>query len=379
MSIFKWLLGTQTKNSTSSHIKQIKSQVDDRIAFFQRVNAFTKNILQHDAIKFRDKTDLNPEDIAVFAKTWDELWQEWEEFKNEFVKRKHTGNLDDAERKMFRAGFQSDNPYLLRQAVENTRNAILASWPKSALRSECIDLIEKNFTILSKAFRDAVVLDKYGNPKEDKQLLKLIRDSPELFEYVTIEEDAERKGELREFLWSHNLVSRLENFSRKYFYTNKYSEQLNKHFFQTEFIQQNDLFEYVVKKIEKMDEENRSKGFDPKAYPEDGIEFEKWVSDQLIEFGWSARVTQSSADQGVDIISELNGLSVAIQCKRYSHPVGNKAVQEITAGMQHYMTDYGVVITTSTFTKSALQLAKTTQVKLLHVQDIPNLFSILTE
>lgn len=56
----------------------------------------------------------------------------------------------------------------------------------------------------------------------------------------------------------------------------------------------------------------------------------------------------------------LSLLADAIQCKLYSAPVGNKAVQEVHAGKAHYQCDVGVVATNSTFTKAAVELAETT-------------------
>lgn len=43
-------------------------------------------------------------------------------------------------------------------------------------------------------------------------------------------------------------------------------------------------------------------------------------------------VTKKSGDQGVDIIAYKHFSKYAVQCKYYSYPVGNKAVQEVYAG-----------------------------------------------
>lgn len=82
-------------------------------------------------------------------------------------------------------------------------------------------------------------------------------------------------------------------------------------------------------------------------------------------------------DQGVDVIAEKNGLRVAIQCKLYSKPVGNKAVQEIAAGKVHQQAHYGAVVTNGSFTISAKELAATNGIRLLHYTDLPQLESIL--
>ena len=47
------------------------------------------------------------------------------------------------------------------------------------------------------------------------------------------------------------------------------------------------------------------------------------------EAGWNVEQTQASNDQGVDLIARIEDLKVCVQCKRYSNPVGNKAVQEV--------------------------------------------------
>jgi hypothetical protein len=110
----------------------------------------------------------------------------------------------------------------------------------------------------------------------------------------------------------------------------------------------------------------------------DPIEYEHFCKDLLILNGWDAKVTQATADQGVDVIAtNNNGLIVAIQCKKYSSPVGNKAVQEIFSAKQHFNADKAVVVTNNTYTKSAKELANTTNVLLLHHNDLENLSNLL--
>ena len=61
-------------------------------------------------------------------------------------------------------------------------------------------------------------------------------------------------------------------------------------------------------------------------------------------------VTKKSGDQGVDIIAYKHFSKYAIQCKYYSYPVGNKAVQEVYAGGKYYDCDRCIVMTNGTFT-----------------------------
>ena len=104
--------------------------------------------------------------------------------------------------------------------------------------------------------------------------------------------------------------------------------------------------------------------------PQDGIDFEYWCAARLGEQEWTATVSQASGDQGVDIIAVRDGMTVAIQCKRYSKPVGNSAVQEVVAGKQMYNADSACVISTGGFTSSASILAEANSTVLLSAEFI---------
>lgn len=101
-----------------------------------------------------------------------------------------------------------------------------------------------------------------------------------------------------------------------------------------------------------------------------GEEFEHFVSDQLEASGWSVRHTAKSGDQGADLVAGKAGVSIAVQCKLYAQPVGNKAVQEALAAQRYYATDYAAVVSNAAFTKSAIQLARSADVLLLHASDL---------
>lgn len=110
-----------------------------------------------------------------------------------------------------------------------------------------------------------------------------------------------------------------------------------------------------------------------------GAEFEAFCANQLRACGWAVQVTPLCRDQGVDVIAEKNGVRVALQCKLYSTPVGNKAVQEIAAGRIHQQAHYGVVVTNGTFTASAKELAMTNGIRLLHHSDLPQLEQMILQ
>lgn len=96
-----------------------------------------------------------------------------------------------------------------------------------------------------------------------------------------------------------------------------------------------------------------------------GREFEEYCADLLRKKGYRrVTVTKASGDQGADILARRHGRTYAIQCKLYQKPVGNAAVQEAFAGRQYYGCDRGMVMTNSTFTKGARELAERTETEL---------------
>jgi hypothetical protein len=105
----------------------------------------------------------------------------------------------------------------------------------------------------------------------------------------------------------------------------------------------------------------------------DGVEYERFVADLLSIRGWDTRLTKGSGDQGVDVVAQKQGIKAVIQCKLYSYPVGNDAVQQVIAGRTFYNGDVAAVVTNATFTGSARQLASTAHVLLLHHDQVGQL------
>ena len=97
----------------------------------------------------------------------------------------------------------------------------------------------------------------------------------------------------------------------------------------------------------------------------DGLQFEHRCAELLRYRGFhKVTVTKGSGDQGIDILAQKNGLKYGIQCKYYSYPVGNKAIQEAYAGADFYDCDAAIVMTNSTFTRQARELAEKLDVEL---------------
>lgn len=96
-----------------------------------------------------------------------------------------------------------------------------------------------------------------------------------------------------------------------------------------------------------------------------GFDFEKYAGNLLNANGFTkVEVTQSSNDFGVDVIAYKDDIKYAIQCKKYSSPVGIKAVQEVIGSKAMNDCHVAVVLTNNTFTKSAIELAEKNNVLL---------------
>jgi len=104
-----------------------------------------------------------------------------------------------------------------------------------------------------------------------------------------------------------------------------------------------------------------------------GVDYEKHCAQLLEAAGWSVSDTAVTGDQGVDLIATKNNSRVCIQCKCYSSPVGNKAVQEVSAGMTHWNGTHAVVVSNAGFTRAAKQLAESTGVVLIAETELANL------
>lgn len=91
----------------------------------------------------------------------------------------------------------------------------------------------------------------------------------------------------------------------------------------------------------------------------DGHDFEFFCADLLRAQGFiDVEVTRGSGDFGVDILAEKDGVTYAVQCKRYNGPVGVEAVLRTYGGLAYYERMVGAVMTNQYFTSPAVEAAK---------------------
>lgn len=111
--------------------------------------------------------------------------------------------------------------------------------------------------------------------------------------------------------------------------------------------------------------------------PAGGHDYERYVAAIFEHHGYSARVTKGSGDHGADIVVDWGEGEVVVQCKHYSSPVGNKAVQEVYSAKGFYGADQAWVVASSSFTPAAKIAAERLGVLLLHHEDLPGMLEAI--
>jgi hypothetical protein len=114
-----------------------------------------------------------------------------------------------------------------------------------------------------------------------------------------------------------------------------------------------------------------------------GVEFENFAAALYRSRGFEVEVTKASGDFGADLIVAAEGglrrsewdpkrydsdgwsHRMAVQCKRYSGVVGVSAVMAVVAAKEMYDCSHTAVVTNSTFTSQARQLAEAHSVALI--------------
>ena len=140
-----------------------------------------------------------------------------------------------------------------------------------------------------------------------------------------------------------------------------------------------DWFVFIASQIEKsclnLIEQNYSSK--NKENYKKGIRFENHCMEILKQNGWNVKETPNTGDQGVDLIASMDNLRICIQCKDHIKVVGNKAVQEISAGRIYWKGTHAVLVSKSGFTKSAQKLARANEVKLISDSELKDLENFL--
>lgn len=111
----------------------------------------------------------------------------------------------------------------------------------------------------------------------------------------------------------------------------------------------------------------------------DGYQFERLLCDVFEQLGYTAVLTSKSRDQGADLVISKDGTKTVVQAKYYEGKVSNGAIQEVVAAKAYYGANEALVITTGSFTKSALDLAEVNDVILWDGEKLSEVLSSLNQ
>lgn len=108
----------------------------------------------------------------------------------------------------------------------------------------------------------------------------------------------------------------------------------------------------------------------------EGYEFEQFLKTLFFYLGYNVETTARTGDYGADLVMTKDRIKTVVQAKRYTKNVGSKSVQEVVVAKTHYNADETMVVTNSTFTKQAEEIASENSVILI---DRNSLCSLIAE
>ncbi|TPR18084.1 restriction endonuclease [Apilactobacillus timberlakei] len=112
----------------------------------------------------------------------------------------------------------------------------------------------------------------------------------------------------------------------------------------------------------------------------DGYQFENITCQLLKKLGFQdVKLTKGSSDYGIDVLAKNGETTYGFQCKLYSSPVGIKAVQEVSSGIEYYKCKKAIVISNSYFTPHAISASKELNVDLWNRDKLLDLLTEIIE
>ena len=267
--------------------------------------------------------------------------------------------------------------YLVNKRKNKLINALNANYFIETLNN----VIEENkYNLLEERIR-LKNIDAYGN--ED---LKKWIGNPPLDQKIIEKNIANGSKRFKEgipYFWEKVILKRFQG--QKVFFEKWDSYRVINPFINDEIIgskrslDNEDWFVFIASQIEKSclsSIENNYQNNNKNNYKK-GLKFENYCMNILKQNGWKVKLTPNTGDQGVDLIASIEKLRICIQCKDHKKPLGNKAVQEISAGKLYWNGTHAILVSRSGFTKSAKQLAKANKVKLINDSEITDLGNLL--
>jgi Predicted endonuclease distantly related to archaeal Holliday junction resolvase and Mrr-like restriction enzymes len=106
-----------------------------------------------------------------------------------------------------------------------------------------------------------------------------------------------------------------------------------------------------------------------------GYAFEEYMAKIFRKMGYTVDITPKSRDQGADLVIKQNNDVTVVQVKNYTSSVSNSAIQEVVAAKGYYHANKAMVVTSSFFTPSAIDLALANDVILWDCEKIKKILS----
>lgn len=110
-----------------------------------------------------------------------------------------------------------------------------------------------------------------------------------------------------------------------------------------------------------------------------GNDFELYLVNLFRELNYKVKHCGKTGDQGGDLIVSKNDITYVVQAKYYSNKLDNTSIQEVVGAIRFYNTDKGIVITNSTFTSKAKELAEANKIILIDGEGLKKLVEYIYE
>jgi predicted Mrr-cat superfamily restriction endonuclease len=109
-------------------------------------------------------------------------------------------------------------------------------------------------------------------------------------------------------------------------------------------------------------------------------DFELFIKQLFSSMGYTVTRTGKSGDEGIDLVFEDSDQSlVIVQCKRYKNIISSSIIRDFFGAMQHVKAKKGYIITTSGFTKPAIEWSKGKPIVLIDKYELAKLVKEVEE
>jgi len=341
---------------------------------------------------YDEEFDVKGNKLIVCLKCRDDLWNEKKKIRNQEIKEilgKYY-DVSDIYKKSVLSALHS---------MENIR---------SQFKNESMDLIIEKFNEINSQNNSDV-----DNKKLCDVMLVIVKDMQKLKKIIKKKDIEISYIEMMDFFGfcgreelEHNVEKTIdtEYFRIKRLLSNEETnvENIIKEFLRSPIIQEKDEFTVgkIIKKfnvdfqddelslifgqikedVELEDFGKNMGGDDKKSRLDDylelsGYDFEAFLKKLFEALEYIVVQTKLSGDQGADlIVMDKRNRKIAVQAKKYSSGVSNKAIQEVVASKSYYKCDDAMVVTTGFFTKGAIELAMSNNVEIWNGEKLREMF-----